>query len=793
MNLRPPSVIAPREIVAISTIRPAHTTLGVATRARRASSGRDGERGVHADGGGRDAAEHGQRGAFARAARPLPRRRRASVRARLFPRHHRPGVVRVSAPPPSPPPPSLTPPNPSPFSASPLPAVPARRRFLYAKSQSDLLAATTLNPTPTTVPPPIAALAGNIGERHVLVFLGLPLVGKRTIALRLKRYLRFFHGARVKAFDIAKQRESDDGSARAPAETTPESRGEELFLRVREFLESTDELPPERNDDDRARPTPPGDVEQGGQSGAGGGSNQGSRRVSAATRINGIAPLDKNAKNVDSGRVAIVFSSDALATFYDNWSGSSKERRRWIEKKVDTITRESASRLRVKTIFIEVTLTKSHFERNILRQKIERDVREGALRREDAESAAGAWKSKVAEYRKLHVTLQDDGSEDDLSFIKLINYGERVLTNRMRAYLPQRIVQFLTATHPTRHTIYLCRHGESEYNKKGRLGGNSPLTDKGWAFAEILAEFAATRVCGLRRKKSPAESLRAWEEEERRRLESTDAFQAMTRLGLADDLRRNSVDAASHNAAIVRQRSLSATQAAGLSPRNSSGGPLEVEWEERPPDDPEGPTRCARLWTSSLLRTIQTAALIPHPIVRGPDGTPNAWEEMSPRVYRNIDEIFAGDCEGLTPEEMEKAHPQTATLRKTDKIGFRYPRGESYFDLISRLEPCIQEMESYAEPLLIVSHQAILRLIFAYLTGVDREKAPLMLDAIHQNVVYQIDLDASSESHITGDAETLPKFVKVWDFREEVERRVAEEGRKRKEREGERGGGDEMV
>ena len=183
---------------------------------------------------------------------------------------------------------------------------------------------------------------------------------------------------------------------------------------------------------------------------------------------------------------------------------------------------------------------------------------------------------------------------------------------------------------------------------------------------------------------------------------------------------------------------------------------------QRPPDDPEGPTRCARLWTSSLLRTIQTAALIPHPIVRGPDGTPNAWEEMSPRVYRNIDEIFAGDCEGLTPEEMEKAQPQTATLRKTDKIGFRYPRGESCFDLISRLEPCIQEMESYAEPLLIVSHQAILRLIFAYLTGVDREKAPLMLDAIHQNVVYQIDLDASSESHITGDASARPRLVKVW-------------------------------
>jgi hypothetical protein len=40
--------------------------------------------------------------------------------------------------------------------------------------------------------------------------------------------------------------------------------------------------------------------------------------------VNGIDPTDKNAKNVDSGRVAIVFSSDAMSTFYENWSGSSK-------------------------------------------------------------------------------------------------------------------------------------------------------------------------------------------------------------------------------------------------------------------------------------------------------------------------------------------------------------------------------------------------------------------------------------------------------------------------------------
>ena len=83
-------------------------------------------------------------------------------------------------------------------------------------------------------------------------------------------------------------------------------------------------------------------------------------------------------------------------------------------------------------------------------------------------------------------------------------------------------------------------------------------------------------------------------------------------------------------------------------------------------------------------------------------------------------------------------------------------------------------MESYTEPLLIVSHQAILRCIFAYLTGVDREKAPRMESQIQQNVVYQIDLDASSESEITGDANKLPAFVTVHDFREEVQERTIE-------------------
>jgi broad specificity phosphatase PhoE len=514
------------------------------------------------------------------------------------------------------------------------------------------------------VPPPIAALAGNIGERHVLVFIGLPLRGKRTIALRLKRYLRFFHGARCRAFDVASANQSASNQS-----------GRSISSQLREFLTDGGATTTEHATEDED-----GSVRR--------------RHTERLREEYGIDTFsDANAKHVDSGRVAVVYSSDASATFYETWSGTSKERRRAILKELEDLERDLDStgprRMKVKTIFIETTLTREELVEEVLAQRVARDARNGRVREDEIEAAKESWRRRLDEYRKLYVTLQEDGSEDDLSYIKLYNYGERVQTNKMRAYLPQRIVQFLTATHPTAHKIYLCRHGESEYNVTGRLGGNSGITAKGVAFSEILSRFALEKICGMER-------------------------------------------------------------------RDDDGDDGEGRWCETPR------TVRARLWTSSLLRTIATAANIEHPTVHNGE-----WEQMSPRVYRNIDEIFAGDCEGMTPEEIVEKNPQAAYLRSMDKIGYRYPRGESYFDLISRLEPCIQEMESYTEPVLIVSHQAILRLIFAYLTGCARERAPGM-NTFSQNVIYEITLDASCEDLITEDVDAFPGFVIAHDFRDDV-------------------------
>lgn len=48
-----------------------------------------------------------------------------------------------------------------------------------------------------------------------------------------------------------------------------------------------------------------------------------------------------------------------------------------------------------------------------------------------------------------------------------------------------------------------------------------------------------------------------------------------------------------------------------------------------------------------------------------------------------------------------------------DTLSFRYTRGESYEDLVARLEPVIMELERQGNVLLI-AHQAVLRCLLAY-------------------------------------------------------------------------------
>ena len=70
--------------------------------------------------------------------------------------------------------------------------------------------------------------------------------------------------------------------------------------------------------------------------------------------------------------------------------------------------------------------------------------------------------------------------------------------------------------------------------------------------------------------------------------------------------------------------------------------------------------------------------------------------------------------DGLTSDEFKIQYPEEYRARQENKLTYRYPQGESYRDVIQRLEPVIFELERSRTPLLVVGHRAVLRCLYAY-------------------------------------------------------------------------------
>ncbi|KAI9733565.1 MAG: Fructose-2,6-bisphosphatase [Cirrosporium novae-zelandiae] len=125
------------------------------------------------------------------------------------------------------------------------------------------------------------------------------------------------------------------------------------------------------------------------------------------------------------------------------------------------------------------------------------------------------------------------------------------------------------------------------------------------------------------------------------------------------------------------------------------------------------------IWTSTLKRTIQTARFLA--------ASKQGYEKLE---WKALDELDSGVCDGLTYEEIEQRYPEDFRARDDDKYNYRYRGGESYRDVVIRLEPIIMELER-SENIIIVTHQAVLRCIYAYYMNVPQERSPWMEVPLH--------------------------------------------------------------
>uniref|UniRef100_A0A3P8UMW8 6-phosphofructo-2-kinase/fructose-2,6-biphosphatase 4b n=2 Tax=Cynoglossus semilaevis TaxID=244447 RepID=A0A3P8UMW8_CYNSE len=213
----------------------------------------------------------------------------------------------------------------------------------------------------------------------------------------------------------------------------------------------------------------------------------------------------------------------------------------------------------------------------------------------------------------------EEGQDRDLSYIKIMDMGRRFLVNRVLDHIQSRIVYYLMNIHITPRSIYLCRHGESDLNIKGRIGGDSGLSARGKEFAQSLRKF------------------------------------------------------------LLEQK-----------------------------------IKNLKVWTSQMKRTIQTAECL---------GVP--YEQ-----WKSLNEIDAGVCEEMMYEEIQEHYPLEFAMRDQDKYRYRYPKGESYEDLVQRLEPVIMELERQ-ENILVICHQAVMRCLLAYFLDKTADELPYLKCPLH--------------------------------------------------------------
>ena len=90
---------------------------------------------------------------------------------------------------------------------------------------------------------------------------------------------------------------------------------------------------------------------------------------------------------------------------------------------------------------------------------------------------------------------------------------------------------------------------------------------------------------------------------------------------------------------------------------------------------PDGREVPARLWTSTMRRTRETAQYIRQHemLIRDPDdpSLETEWLQMKARAWHHLDELFAGACDGMTYEEIEQQFPEEFERREKDKLAYR--------------------------------------------------------------------------------------------------------------------------
>ncbi|KAI5367893.1 Putative histidine phosphatase superfamily, clade-1, 6-phosphofructo-2-kinase [Septoria linicola] len=542
----------------------------------------------------------------------------------------------------------------------------------------------------------------DVGSKLVIIMVGLPARGKSYITKKLARYLNWLqHDTRI--FNVGERRRTVAGGPNSLEKTRSQQHHEDHADDAQDVLKP---FPYPRSEQTAHHPsvaqiilngetkldpppTPPrsNTLEVSSASTA---PQVPSRKQSLATAVlskdvpekkpeveednmeqnaNFFDPQNKKASQIREQVARETLDELLDYILYENGSigildatNSTLARRKMI---MDHIRERAGPQLNV--LFLESKCV----DQDLLEANMRLKLQGPDYREMDPTIALADFRKRVREYEKAYVSLGDYEENMHMPYIQMIDVGRKVISHQIKGFLMAQANYYLLNFNLAPRQIWITRHGLSQDNVSGKIGGDSDLASEGLQYAKSLQKFIE-------------EKRKEWDIKQIENLKNTHFPPQPGDVTPPNPYYQPQSPDSEHDetASILTEAS-----AVGYEPKSFC------------------------VWTSMLKRSIQTAQYFDD-------------EEYDTKQMRMLDELNAGVMEGLTYSCISTQYPDEYRSRRADKLHYRYPGpgGEGYLDIINRLRPVIVELERMTDHVLLVGHRSVARVLLAYFRGLNREE-----------------------------------------------------------------------
>ena len=132
-------------------------------------------------------------------------------------------------------------------------------------------------------------------------------------------------------------------------------------------------------------------------------------------------------------------------------------------------------------------------DENLLQANMRLKLSGPDYRGKDPDLALKDFQNRCALYEKSYVPLGEYEEKNNIPFVQVIDVSRKVVAHQVNGFLSSQVVYYLLNFNLSPRQIWITRHGESEDDANGKIGGDADLSENGVRYAEALAAFMESK------------------------------------------------------------------------------------------------------------------------------------------------------------------------------------------------------------------------------------------------------------------------------------------------------------